>query len=273
LQDFLQAHRSFLGAVFVIIHEILMSKGRRKFSLRDYSRLLLSTEDRAALLQAATATEQHSMVIAVLNAIVLEHELESLLRRRLSKRDDQTWKRLLDDHGPLSSFHQKIELAHALGTIDERTRKDLAIVKTIRNAFAHSKKVIDFHDSLIISELLSVSVLSKGNKRTLVEQPERSAKLCYLIACLIYANKLSRKHTKALKASNRRRSRKPGSYANALLAFLAPGQGLAPPATNLLSLAQLSPAGRSAGPILSTQPQSLGEQLQRLSKSNDKTGK
>ena len=77
-----------------------------------------------------------------LGAVFVEHELEQIIHNRLSKIDMATWSGLLQDNGPLATFNQKILLGFALGIYDKQTRENLKIISNIRNAFAHSKRLI-----------------------------------------------------------------------------------------------------------------------------------
>jgi hypothetical protein len=65
---------------------------------------------------------------------------------------------LTNEKGPLSTFNSKIIAAYAFGLIDETTRKNLNIIRTIRNAFAHSKRLIDFDDQAVLEALAKMSV-------------------------------------------------------------------------------------------------------------------
>jgi DNA-binding MltR family transcriptional regulator len=110
--------------------------------------------------------------------VLVEHELDYWLRRRFKRNDKKMWEKLLDERGPLRSFAAKITIGHAFGIYDAKVDHDLNIVRTIRNAFAHSKKLLDFDDKLLVPELLSAHCLDmklkKNYKRT---QPFNWAKL------------------------------------------------------------------------------------------------
>jgi hypothetical protein len=51
---------------------------------------------------------------AILGGVMVEHELEVLLRRRFLRNDDKVWKELIGDHGPMSSFSAKILMGSVL---------------------------------------------------------------------------------------------------------------------------------------------------------------
>lgn len=168
------------------------SKGRKKPRLRDYSNRTLTKEERDTLLNAMASPDQPAIAIAILGCASVEHELDLLLRRRFKNNDDETWEALLDDRGPLRSFQSKITTGYAFGIYDDTVQHDLNVIRTIRNTFAHSKKLLDFDDALIIQELLKARVLTADDKRPLQKIPPRKrwARGAYIIICLTIVSAL-----------------------------------------------------------------------------------
>src|SRR5262245_7114939 len=109
----------------------------RKAKLRDLSRLHPASDDVSALIEAFGERE-HPIATAILAAVLIEYDLEQLLRSRLKHKDDKTWAMLVGDNGPLNSFSSKIVMGYALGIYDKGMHSNLNIVRNIRNAFAHS---------------------------------------------------------------------------------------------------------------------------------------
>lgn len=117
--------------------------------------------------------------------MLIEHELDRLLRKKLKKNDENTWQALQSETGPLRSFAAKISMAYALGIYTEKIQHDLNVVRIIRNAFAHSKKLIDFDDPLIISELVSAHILRKKFKTYLLKEAHAEmGRTIFIIVCL-----------------------------------------------------------------------------------------
>jgi DNA-binding MltR family transcriptional regulator len=87
-----------------------------------------------------------------------------LLQSKLKHKDDETWTMLVADSGPLRSFYTKIAMGYALGIYDKNIRSDLNIVRTIRNAFAHSKKLIQFDHPAVVAELRKATRLTLPKK-------------------------------------------------------------------------------------------------------------
>lgn len=189
------------------------NRGKKKTNLSQYSRLPPSREE-AEWLGDTLSKEPSPIVIAIVGQSMVELELDNLLRVRLRYRDDATWMALTEGNGPFGTFFQKIQAAHALGCINDVVRDGLNTIRTIRNAFAHSKKKIDFSDELVVRELSRVT-LPEGTKTKLYQSlskvrfgskhlPDSAFRtLCWVIATQMLGRQLQR-----LTAKNRRLERK-----------------------------------------------------------------
>ena len=82
--------------------------------------------------------------IAITGASILEAILERFIKRKLVVCDDALAGQLFYNRGPLSDFHGKIIVAQAAGYITPPLASELLLVKSIRNAFAHSVIGISF---------------------------------------------------------------------------------------------------------------------------------
>jgi DNA-binding MltR family transcriptional regulator len=229
------------------------NRGRKKPKLRDYSHLVLTSEEKEAISAAAHSVEQHPIVTAILGYVLVEHELDILLRQKFRKGDDEIWAELQDEQGPLRSFSTKISMGYALGIYNDKIRDDLNVVRIIRNAFAHSKKLLEFDDPLIIPVLLGARFLPAKFKNHLRKKAPGNllAKASFIMICLKTQLSLSKKHTRAANARYYRLRRKApiSALANALLGN--PYRGLLhsdDPVSDLRS----SLEGQSANPSPST---------------------
>jgi len=256
------------------------NRGQKKPKLRDYSHLVLTPEEKEAVDAVARSIEQHSIVTAILGYVLIEHEIDFLLRRKLKKNDEDTWRRLQEDSGPLRSFSTKITLGYALGIYNEKIQHDLNIVRVIRNAFAHSKKLLDFSDPLIIPELLGTHLLPAKFKEYLRKKNpgNQLAKASFIVICLKIQTALMQKQTRALKAQNYRLKRKAQSpLTKALLGnpySFAMGDliGLSRLANPQLDV-QSSPGGQSEGPNPSAPSGYAGGLLALIGHHSNKSGK
>jgi hypothetical protein len=130
-----------------------MTSRKAKLKLRDLSRLQPEFQEARDVRSGVLHKKEHPIATAILGAVMVEYELETLLRSKFKRKDDETWAMLVADNGPLNSFYSKIVAGYALGIYDESMRDDLHIVRNIRNVFAHSKKPIQFDHPLIVKEL------------------------------------------------------------------------------------------------------------------------
>lgn len=96
--------------------------------------------------------------IALVGASILEGILERFIERRLVSCDSVMAGQLFYNRGPLSDFHGKIIVAQACGYITGAMAKELLLVKSIRNAFAHAVVPISF-DSEEVRRKMAESVM------------------------------------------------------------------------------------------------------------------
>ena len=89
------------------------------------------------------ADESDRGVVVILGSLIEDVLLERLLKSFIPLSAAQT-KNLTRGGGLLSSFEDRITLAHALGIIDDELVEDLHTVKAMRNACAHSRLDIGF---------------------------------------------------------------------------------------------------------------------------------
>jgi hypothetical protein len=186
---------------------------KHKSRLRDLSRLRLTSRDRGALIAAVKDTSP--IGLAILGAVLIEHELEALLRSRFARKDEKVWLELVADNGPLSTFFQKIVAGYAFRLYDDATKKNLHIVRNIRNAFAHSKKVIDFDHPLIVAELKNIRIPKIVAQKkimsvqfSLTRELNFGAKKAYLDLCYLLGAMLIKKQTNETLAKRRKHARK-----------------------------------------------------------------
>jgi DNA-binding MltR family transcriptional regulator len=154
-----------------------MASRKAKLKLRDLSRLQPEFQEARDVRSSVLHKKEHPIATAILGAVMVEHELEKLLRSKFKRKDDETWKMLVADNGPLNSFSSKIVAGYALGIYDKSMRDDLHIVRSIRNAFAHSKKLIQFDHLLIVKEL------GKSSTKFTKVEPSRAASEYAVLCC------------------------------------------------------------------------------------------
>jgi len=118
----------------------LMPKLKRRPGLRafvEYLEELAQQSDRGAAIMGAAFLDDE---IAGLLAFFMDPKRLDSKRKKESALEYQ----IFHGTGPLSSFAARINLAFALGYIDESEYWDLHIVREIRNEFAHFSYKLDF---------------------------------------------------------------------------------------------------------------------------------
>jgi DNA-binding MltR family transcriptional regulator len=89
-----------------------------------------------------------SIVIAA--AAILDSKLERALKRAMQPLSKKLYERLFDGFGPLSSFASKIVMAYALHIVSVQVFQNLEKLRKLRNAFAHSSKILSFGSAEVI---------------------------------------------------------------------------------------------------------------------------
>jgi DNA-binding MltR family transcriptional regulator len=82
---------------------------------------------------------------ALVMAAKLDDELQKLLLIQMQPISNRLAERLFTGYGPLASFAAKIDVCYALKLIEQDTYEDLAVIREIRNHFAHSTEITDFN--------------------------------------------------------------------------------------------------------------------------------
>lgn len=210
----------------------MSSRGVKKPKLRDLSLDPLTPTEANELLYALDSSLP-PIALAILGQVLLEHELDQALRKRLPRKDDKTWAAMLDERGPLSTFSRKIAAAHALKIIDDAVKSNMDIIRVVRNAFAHSKRLIDFNHPLVVAELNKI-IIPSFRKRTFSQlRSNEDKKHVYLMMCMVLTSQLLKRQNRSRRAADRRRNKK--ILTSPLYRQLAPSLGLA----GLLSLDDL----------------------------------
>jgi hypothetical protein len=179
------------------------SRGIKKPKLRDLSSKPLTIQEQHNLIWAVCGATA-PISCAILGAVLVEHELEESIRRRLSVKEEDIWLEMLDEQGPLSTFSRKINLASALKIIDATSKRNLDVVRAVRNAFAHSKQIIDFEHHLVAGELKKIIVPSVAKRSFASVQKQKGGQTKYALLCILLCTILSKRRAKSLSAANRR---------------------------------------------------------------------
>jgi DNA-binding MltR family transcriptional regulator len=258
----------------------MASRGKRKPKLRDFSTFPLTPQEASAL-HDAVHRATNPISTAILGAAMVEHELEANLRRRLSRKDNDTWEQILEERGPFRSFYSKIVMGYAFRICNEKSVDDLHVIRKIRNAFAHSKKLIDFDDKLIVGELLGAHSLPRKSKNLLQRDSSiENARTAYIALCFFQTIKLIQQQTRAAKASANwyRKKLQQSPFARAAAATFSPFATASPGSpypllSSLLKNPLGSPGHQNENPSAVMSEQFPGSLFREPPKPDDNEGK
>ena len=128
--------------------------------------------------------------IAITSTVLLEQGLEFAILNHLSLRDDAD-DMLFSNQSPiLRDFSEKIRLAYILGIIGPLTMSDLGCIRAIRNAFAHSRRALDFDMQEFKDVIDQISTpnrwarIMKGNKNH--DQREIFIQTCFQLTLFLF---------------------------------------------------------------------------------------
>ena len=88
---------------------------------------------------------------AIMYAAMLERSLELALMSRFVS--DQEMKNMVfsyQNDGPLSTYNSKVLIGYAIGLYGKEMMKDMKLILSIRNAFAHAQVHVDFNTDAIV---------------------------------------------------------------------------------------------------------------------------
>lgn len=130
-------------------------------NLKKYARIQFGDEtDIAASLNDFAAESDRGAII--LAATSIEDALQYSLSARMKalESDEDARKDVFDGDGIIATYSSKILLAYALGIIDKRAKKDIDLVREIRNVCAHSRLPI----SMQLPEVVAAISAAIGNE-------------------------------------------------------------------------------------------------------------
>jgi hypothetical protein len=108
------------------------------------------------------AGESDRAAITVGGALV-EHTLELLIKTKLRSPQNNTEAGyLFSDTGILGTFWQKIWAAYFLQLIGPSARKELDVIRSIRNEVAHNMNPVSFADRRIYDKCLNLKIIGES---------------------------------------------------------------------------------------------------------------
>ena len=94
--------------------------------------------------------DPNDRAVALIAACIIDDILEISILTKFRHLNSDERKRLFDPDQPLSSFSAKIRIAYALDLIDRPQQQNLDCVRSIRNAFAHITRPLEFRHPIVV---------------------------------------------------------------------------------------------------------------------------
>lgn len=108
---------------------------------------------------------QSDRAAGIVASAFLEDELANAIQSRLYTNSDVKEALFNGEEAPFGDFSGKINVGFALGLYSNQTRKDLHLIRKIRNRFAHHSAPSSFDDPLKVAEWCdAMTVLTRYNK-------------------------------------------------------------------------------------------------------------
>ncbi|NCC22314.1 MAG: hypothetical protein EOM26_07610 [Alphaproteobacteria bacterium] len=97
---------------------------------------------------------------ALMAAAYLDDQLSALLAKCFVE-DNAVQQQIFSNSGPLGTFSSRIDLAYLLGLIPQRVRRELHLIRKIRNDFGHNPQPIGFESDAIANRCKELNLSSR----------------------------------------------------------------------------------------------------------------
>ncbi|HTR86146.1 MAG TPA: hypothetical protein VMI56_16810 [Reyranella sp.] len=148
-------------------------------------------------LASADTNASHDRTLAIVGAVYLEDALRNAISKHLMPARLPDTRAIIfeDDQAPLSGLASRTRMAYALGIIPDDLRKDIGVIRVMRNAFAHSSDGFTFNHPDIKSSLVSLSILQSVNLEDVRERyPEHLERCQFVIAVSVLCGLIDQHH-------------------------------------------------------------------------------
>lgn len=126
-------------------------------NLKRYSRAHISTPEEGPeqLADFAAESDRGAIILAATN---VEDSLELALRGKMPHlaHDKEATTAMFGADGTLSTYSDKTLMAYALGLIDKKEKKNIDVIRQIRNACAHSRKPLSLAMPVLVEAVKAV---------------------------------------------------------------------------------------------------------------------
>jgi hypothetical protein len=173
----------------------MASKGKKKRTLYDLSKEPLQSEDLESFVKELRSESDRAC--ALVGAAAIDHQLMGLLKEHMRPLSETEIDEIFfGNNAVLASFSAKTEIAYLFKVINEKEKRSIDKIRRIRNAFAHSSRMLTFQNELVAQEVVNVySVVGLTKDR-------HSVKARFTTAVLAILVNLTSKTQKKIKSNN-----------------------------------------------------------------------
>jgi hypothetical protein len=136
-------------------------------------------------------SDSNDRAVAITAAAILETTLEMAIRFRLARIKARNLDEIFIGDSPLSTFSAKIKIADCLQLIGPKTRADFDVIKEIRNAFAHSRIILQFSTNQVAAVCSRLTLHQADSFLDQIRNIEHSnliiQRIRFLTACSYYS--------------------------------------------------------------------------------------
>ncbi|NPT57580.1 hypothetical protein [Paraburkholderia elongata] len=130
-----QALKEIRESLHAMVAQVPGAAGEGARAILEFRTALTSETDRGSVLMAAA---------------FIDDRLKYLLMARLVD-DAKIARRAFEFNGPLGTFSSRIDFSYLMGILPKNAQRDLHIIRSIRNKFAHNAAPMTFEDESIKS--------------------------------------------------------------------------------------------------------------------------
>ncbi len=148
-------------------------------------------DDAEAIATAREITNNESDRGAI---ILVSTNVEDMLEYKILERlpalleDEPARKAMFELDGPIASFSRKLHMAYAMGIVNKHYRKQIDLVREIRNACAHSRLPVALEVPAIAD---AVRHLIADTYEHLVDRSPKALRNAFVIKCMMLSNYIS----------------------------------------------------------------------------------
>jgi len=157
-------------------------------TLKQYARAQFGTSEESEAIVADLHKESDRGAI-ILAATSIEDTLENALgiRMKVLETDIEARTAVFGAEGTISTYSDKTLIAYALGIIDKKAKKQIDLVRYIRNACAHSRKPLSLEMPVLV-DAVKAAIGEKTLKEMKDHKPMtlRAAFICHCTALAYY---------------------------------------------------------------------------------------